>query len=154
MAVVYTKAEKKNIIIRVSLLVALLIVLVVVIVIIVNSSKTKPGIVKISNDSSKHSGQLSDFDFNYYLEEENLAKNQIQLERYYGEAFDKIYEQITPYEDVLGVNNIKYINDHPNQDIKVDSLLYDYLKKVYDLNPKYILSSSCPSHPRYFPFQL
>ena len=71
MAVVYTKAEKKNIIIRVSLLVALLIVLVVVIVIIVNSSKTKPGIVNISNDSSKHSGQLSDFDLNYYLEEED-----------------------------------------------------------------------------------
>ncbi len=141
MAVVYTKSEKKNIIIRVVLLAILLVVIVVCAVIIVNQMKTKSGIQKISNDSAVHKGELSDFSLNYYLDEDNIARNQILLEREYANAFDKIYELITPYEDINYIHNIKYINEHINEEIKIDSILYDYLKLVYELNPYYILQT-------------
>ena len=126
MAVTFTKAEKKNIIIRLSILAALIVVIVISVVIIVNQSKTKAGINEISNDSSKYSGQTSDYKFYYNLDEENAGATQLILEKQYADAFDKIYELVNEYEEVVGVNNIYYINNHINEDVVLDSTLYNY----------------------------
>ena len=141
MAVVYTKEQKKSIIIRISLLAILLAVIVVCIVIIVNQFKPKKGLNIIPHDMSKHSGEMTNYNFSYYLDDGDGNKKNA-LEKLYSESFDKIYELIDEYENIENLNNIYYINNHINEDITIDPILYNYLKKVYDLNPKYILSGS------------
>ena len=141
MAATFTKKEKQNIIIRLSLLAALVVVIVICVVIIVNNSKTKGGINEISNDSSKYSGQMSDFKFYYNLDEENAGATLLQLERDYTSAFDKIYELVSEYEEIEGIYNLYYINNHINEDVAIEPVLYNYLKKIYDLNPKYLLEA-------------
>ncbi|MBO5542184.1 MAG: hypothetical protein J5936_01990 [Acholeplasmatales bacterium] len=141
MAATFTKKEKQNIIIRLLILAALIVVIVICVVIIVNNSKTKGGINEISNDSSKYSGQMSDFKFYYNLDEENAGATQLKLEREYTSAFDKIYELVSEYDELEGIYNVYYINNHINEDISLEPVLYNYLKKIYDLNPKYLLSA-------------
>ena len=141
MAATFTKKEKQNIIIRLSLLAALVVVIVICVVIIVNNSKTKGGINEISNDSSKYSGQMSDFKFYYNLDEENAGATLLQLERDYASSFDKIYELVSEYEEIEGIYNIYYINNHVNEDVAIEPVLYNYLKKIYDLNPKYLIEA-------------
>lgn len=146
MAAEFTKSEKRNIIIRLLILAALLIVIVVSVVIIVNQSKTKGGITNISNDSSKYSGQLSDYKFYYNLSEENAGAQSLLLEREYANSFDKIYELVDEYDEFKEINNIYYINNHINEDIVLNPILYNYLKKVYDLNPFYLFEAPIYSY--------
>ena len=127
MAATFTKKEKQNIIIRLSLLAALVVVIVICVVIIVNNSKTKGGINEISNDSSKYSGQMSDFKFYYNLDEENAGATLLQLERDYASSFDKIYELVSEYEEIEGIYNIYYINNHVNEDVAIEPVLYNLL---------------------------
>ena len=141
MAVTFTKKEKQNIIIRLSLLAALIVVIVICVVIIVNQSKTKGGINEIARDSSKYSGQMSDYKLYYNLDEENAGATELMLERQYAAAFDKIYELVTEYEEFEGIYNIYYINNHVNEDIALEPVLYNYLKRIYDLNPKYLFEA-------------
>ena len=130
MAATFTKKEKQNIIIRLLILAALIVVIVICVVIIVNNSKTKGGINEISNDSSKYSGQMSDFKFYYNLDEENAGATQLKLEREYTSAFDKIYELVSEYDELEGIYNVYYINNHINEDISLEPVLYNYLKKT------------------------
>ena len=139
MAVVYTKKQKQNIIIRVILLIALLIVIVVCVAIIIDQNKVKKGLKEIKADTSKYISRESDYIMKYYLDSSNgksISTNHNTLKKLYSESYDFIYELINDKEEFD--NNIYYINNHINEEIIIDSLLYDYLKKIYDFNPYYL----------------
>lgn len=53
-----------------------------------------------------------------------------KLESTYEEACVKAYQLFTPDEDVDGVNNVYYVNHHPNEVITVDPVLYAAFEKL------------------------
>ena len=53
-----------------------------------------------------------------------------QLEAAYSDASVKAYQLFTPDEGFEGVNNVYYINRHPNEEIVVDPVLYDAFAKL------------------------
>lgn len=55
-----------------------------------------------------------------------------QLQAAYGEACVKAYQLFTPDEAIDGVENIYYVNHHPNEVVTVDPVLYGALEKVAD----------------------
>ena len=57
------------------------------------------------------------------------AVNQ-KLQSVYGAACVKAYQLFTPDEEITGVNNIYYVNRHPNQEITVDPVLYAAFEKL------------------------
>ena len=57
------------------------------------------------------------------------AVNQ-KLQMAYGEAAVKAYQLFTPDEEFEGVNNICYLNSHPNTEVTVDPVLYDAFSKL------------------------
>ena len=57
------------------------------------------------------------------------AVNQ-KLQVAYGDATIKAYQLFTPDEEIAGVNNVWYINRHPNEEIAVDPVLYGAFQKL------------------------
>lgn len=55
-----------------------------------------------------------------------------KLQTVYGEACVKAYQLFTADEEIAGVNNIYYINHHPNEEIVVDPVLYAAFEKTAD----------------------
>ena len=55
-----------------------------------------------------------------------------QLQAAYGGACVKAYQLFTPDEEIEGVNNLHYVNRHPNEIVTVDPVLYDALAKLQD----------------------
>ena len=53
-----------------------------------------------------------------------------KLQTAYGEASVKAYQVFTPDEEISGVQNLYYVNRHPNEIITVDPLLYDAFVKM------------------------
>ena len=52
------------------------------------------------------------------------------LEQTYGAACVKAYQLFTPDEEIAGVNNVYYVNRHPNEVITVDPVLYQAFEKL------------------------
>ena len=59
------------------------------------------------------------------------AVNQ-KLQTVYGEACVKAYGLFTVDEEIPGVNNMYYVNRHPNEEIIVDPVLYAAFEKLQD----------------------
>ena len=55
-----------------------------------------------------------------------------QLQAAYGGACVKAYQLFTPDEEIEGINNLYYVNHHPNETITVDPVLYDAFAKLQD----------------------
>lgn len=55
-----------------------------------------------------------------------------QLQQIYADACVHAYQQFTADEEIAGVNNIYYLNRHPNQEITVDPVLYKAFEKLAD----------------------
>ena len=53
-----------------------------------------------------------------------------KLQAVYGDACVKAYQLFTPDEEIAGVNNMHYVNHHPNTEITVDPLLYGAFEKL------------------------
>lgn len=53
-----------------------------------------------------------------------------QLQTAYGEASVKAYQLFTPDEAIDGVQNVYYVNHHPNEPITVDPVLYAAFEKL------------------------
>lgn len=53
-----------------------------------------------------------------------------KLEAAYGEATVKAYQLFTPDESIDGVNNVYYVNHHPNEVVTVDPVLYAAFEKL------------------------
>ena len=59
------------------------------------------------------------------------AVNQ-KLQSVYGEACVKAYGLFTIDEEIAGVNNMYYVNRHPNETVTVDPVLYAAFEKLQD----------------------
>ena len=55
-----------------------------------------------------------------------------QLQAAYGEACIKAYQLFTPDEAIDGVQNVYYVNHHPNEVVTVDPVLYGAFEKAAD----------------------
>ena len=53
-----------------------------------------------------------------------------QISALYTEACEKTYRLFTAEEAVEGINNMHYLNTHPNEVVQVDSLLYQAFEKL------------------------
>ena len=62
--------------------------------------------------------------------EATAVNNQLQVA--YGEACVKAYQLFTPDEAIEGVQNVYYVNHHPNEVVTVDPVLYGAFEKVAD----------------------
>ena len=56
-----------------------------------------------------------------------------KLQTVYGNACVKAYQLFTPDEEIQGVNNMYYVNRHPNTAITVDPVLYHAFEKLVDM---------------------
>lgn len=144
MAVVYTKNEKRSIIIRAGLLGVLLIAIVIVIVLLVNSFSIKEGFNEITSTYVNNYSISSELNLKYYLKKDSnsIASNKDKLEKLYAESLDTIYELIDSKQEYSNINNIYYINNHPNEIIEIDKTLYDVLKNIYDADSRFLLYGS------------
>ena len=61
-----------------------------------------------------------------------------KLQAVYGEACVKAYQLFTPDEEIPNVNNVYYINRHPNEEITVDPVLYAAFEKLADTRWLYL----------------
>lgn len=69
----------------------------------------------------------SEFVFKYYFEgrETAVSAEYKKLSRQYSEICENAYRLFSNSAEFDGVNNVKYINLHPNEEINVDSVLYN-----------------------------
>ena len=81
-----------------------------------------------TQERSCHENFLLQYDFGQ-SGAEATAVNQ-KLQTLYGEACVKAYQLFTPDEEISGVNNVHYINHHPNEVVTVDPVLYAAFQKM------------------------
>lgn len=82
----------------------------------------------------------SDFVFNYYVgstEKDNTAEYK-EVKKLYGELTVKGYRLFNRYDEFVGVNNVCYINNHPNEIIEIDEQLYKAFEKILSNNNRYL----------------
>ena len=82
----------------------------------------------------------NDFSFNYNLGKANVSTNEEKVILQNAFADYTVYTFREFNADTLYDNtkNIAYINNHPNEDVKVSNLLYKSLKAVVDNNSSYL----------------
>ena len=103
-----------------------------------------------ANASSDMANCSEDFIFQYYLGSDGIdatAENKL-LVKLYTEATQKAYQLFHSNQIFPGVNNIYYINCHPNEVIEVDEVLYQAfsLLERYDNRGIYL----APVYAEYF----
>lgn len=82
----------------------------------------------------------SDFVFNYYVgstEKDNTAEYK-EVKKLYGELTVKGYRLFNRYDEFVGVNNVCYINNHPNEIIEIDEHLYKAFEKIIANENRYL----------------
>lgn len=75
-----------------------------------------------------------DFTFSYLLGESELsatAENK-KLSALYTEGTVKAYQLFSALESFDGVNNVWYLNQHPNEDVTVDPALYQAFSRIQE----------------------
>ena len=88
--------------------------------------------------NSKVRNCSQDFTLQYHFSGANTAPVNNLLQSAYEEACVKAYQLFTPDEEIDGVNNIHYINRHPNQEITVDPVLYAAFEKLENTRYLYL----------------
>lgn len=71
-----------------------------------------------------------DFFFQYHFSGTAATAVSRQLQGLYEEACVKAYQLFTPDEEIPGINNVYYVNHHPNEEILVDPVLYHAFEKL------------------------
>lgn len=82
----------------------------------------------------------SDFVFNYYVgstEKDNTTEYK-EVKALYGDLTVKGYRLFNRYDEFVGVNNVCYINNHPNEIIEIDEQLYKAFEKILSNNNRYL----------------
>lgn len=141
MAIIYTKKEKKSIIIRSILFVTVIILFGVALTFLILNARTKPGMKRIDATTTQISRAPSTYNLYYLLEDTEVEKASDMQNRViaaYSEAIDTILPLLDTQEEYEGINNLYYINTHTNEDITIDPMLYTILKEVYDKDPRYL----------------
>lgn len=101
---------------------------------------TKAGwtVIQATYDENNNAG---DFTFNYELGTKDISvsteKNTVS--KIYTESLIKIYQLLDEYTEFTSLKNIYYINNHCNEEIEIDSLLYECFERVQ--NNRYIYQS-------------
>ena len=83
--------------------------------------------IQIKSDVRNCSGE---FALQYYFSDASATAVSNRLQITYEDACVKAYQLFTPDEAIAGVNNIHYINHHPNEVIAVDPVLYAAFEKM------------------------
>lgn len=94
---------------------------------------TQPGWQAIEASSTQRNCS-QDFVINYdFSDVGGAASAQYkQLSELYGEASERAFQVFTPDEQPEGVHNLRYLNDHLNEAVTVDEILYDALSLVHE----------------------
>lgn len=138
-----TKVEldDKHIKLRIILIVAFVIIAGVFIGIAISRYfGTKAGwtTIEVTYDENNNGG---DFVFQYELGTKNISptseKNQVS--KIYTESLIKIYQLLDETTEYQTLKNVYYINNHINEEIEIDSVLYDSFKNLN--NTRYIYQS-------------
>lgn len=81
----------------------------------------------------------SEFKFNYYLGASGASATveYKRISKLYTGAMRKSYELFNIMEDFEGIKNLKYINDHPNEEIEVDEMLYQAFELISDTGSRF-----------------
>lgn len=123
------EVSEKHIILRVVILIiAILGVIGSVIFIIVNLSTKDKGWTRIELSRNR----LNDSYYFYYNLGDEPTKEYKELTNLYKAHLEKAYILFDAEEEFEDVNNVYYINNNPNKEITVDSLLYNSIKEVMD----------------------
>lgn len=85
--------------------------------------------IQVSSESRNCSGEFS---LQYYFSDASAAAVNNRLQTTYEDACVKAYQMFTPDEAIDGINNIWYINHHPNEVIDIDPVLYTAFEKMTD----------------------
>ena len=81
--------------------------------------------------------------------EESPLTERKKLTALYSGAARELYTLFSPYEIYSGVNNLWWINHHPNEEVTVDPRLYSALEKcLFDMTPENILDEVTNSNLR------
>ena len=99
---------------------------------IASSLKTESGWKTIETSSSAETNYSSDFSFSYNLGQGELSASEEykKIQTLYTDAMVKCYKIFHNIEEFEDVNNICYINKHPNEELVVDETLYHALEQV------------------------
>lgn len=89
----------------------------------------EPGWQEIQINSQERNCSQS-FTLQYHFSDATATAVNNLLQSTYEEACVKAYRIFTPNEEIAGVNNIYYINHHPNEEILVDPVLYAAFEKM------------------------
>ena len=98
------------------------------------------GWTSITAESSSDINCSDDFVFLYNLGggKNSAADDLNQITEIYTDATVNAYRQFNTNEDFDGVKNIHYINNHPNEIIQVDSVLYNAFSTLNEYGNRYI----------------
>lgn len=82
----------------------------------------------------------ADFVFNYYVggNEQDTTAEYKAVKSLYGELTVKGYRLFSRYDEFVGVNNVCYINNHPNEIIEIDEQLYKAFEKILSNDNRYL----------------
>lgn len=138
-----TKVElsEKNVKLRIILIVCFVIIAGIFIGIALSKQfGTKKGwtVIEVTYDENNNAG---DFTFNYELGTKDISVTQEKnaVSKVYTESLIKIYQLLDEHTEFTSLRNIYYINNHINEEIEIDSLLYNCFKKLQ--NNRYIYQS-------------
>lgn len=100
---------------------------------------TEPGWYTIETSTS-YVTWADEFTFNYQLGESgrSATSEKKALVSEYSDAMVEAYNNFTVDGEIDDYNNMYYINQHPNEEIKVDAGLYKAFEKIQNAGSRYI----------------
>ena len=95
---------------------------------------SEPGWQEIEVDSSAETNCGNEFVFMYYLgaDGRDATVENKALRIIYSDACEMAHKLFHNKEDFAGVNNVHYINQHPNEEIEIDPALYKAFSVIND----------------------
>ncbi|MBP5343319.1 hypothetical protein J6Y73_05280 [bacterium] len=131
--------NEKHIPLRVVLLIVVIIIAITAFGIFFSSLlSADPGWMVIEEINTNYPSIGQDFILNYNVPKKDSTLMKKKVQGIYSDLVEKpliLFDTLNDYE---GYINLKYINEHPNEIIEVDSLLYNSFKKINEYGNKTI----------------
>ncbi len=133
------EVSNKNVKLRVALFVLFLVLAIVCFsVVMVVLLRVEAGWFAITTDSSSEQNCGGEFVFTYYFDKNQDKKYRQSVAQKYTEASEYAYKVLYTDEQIEGINNLYYLNTHPNEEMQVPALLYNSLKAFDDANNRFL----------------
>lgn len=112
--------------------------------------RTEPGWKQIEAKASGASS-AQDLVFNYYFADEEISasKEEKELTALYSELCVKAYEVFNRYDRFEDGNNLFYVNEHINKEVKVDPVLYGAFETMLENGGRYLYFGALHSEYEY-----